>query len=222
MVGESLQWLQALVFRPSNSAKFEGKGETFLPWITFYETSIGSTVTNPTLRLKQLLDSVAPHIRRQLDHCALLPPEDGYNRAISLLWEDYGSPQVVCDSILAGIEKGGLIAEEDLKAQRHLSRGVSAACAVLDALSQRSNGQYDYMGPANTKQVIASVLGKLPYWSRSYARQYPGHLGLNFVNLKDFLEDRTAITTDPLLQATFERAKALGYKRSPDSDPKPP
>ena len=117
MVGESLQWLQALVFRPSDSAKFEGKGETFLPWITFYETSIGSTVTNPTLRLKQLLDSVAPHIRRQLDHCALLPPEDGYNRAISLLWEDYGSPQVVCDSILAGIEKGGLIAEEDLKAQ---------------------------------------------------------------------------------------------------------
>jgi len=73
------------------------------------------------------------------------------------------------------------------------------------------------MGPANTKQVIASVLGKVPYWSRSYARQYPGHLGLNFVNLKDFLEDRTAITTDPLLQATFERAKALGYKRSPDS-----
>jgi len=60
------------------------------------------------------------------------------------------------------------------------------------------------MGPANTKQVIASVLGKLPYWSRSYARQYPGHLGLNFVNLKDFLEDRTAITTDPLLQTILE------------------
>ena len=49
MVGENLQWLQALVFRPSDSAKFEGKSETFLPWITFYKTSIGSTVTNPTL-----------------------------------------------------------------------------------------------------------------------------------------------------------------------------
>jgi len=40
---------------------------------------------------------------------------------------------------------------------------------------------------------------------------------MSFLNLKDFLEERTAITTDPLLQTILERAKTLGYKRGADS-----
>jgi len=212
--GDHLQWLQALVFRPSDSSKFDGRPETFLPWVTFFETSIESTISNPTLRLKHLLESVSPAIQKQLNYCALLEPTLGYELAKSMLWADFGSPQLVCDSVLTGLEKGSLIQEEDLKAQRHLSREVSAAHAVLDALSQRSNGLHDYTSPANDKRVISCILAKVPYWSRSYTKRFPGYLGLNFTNLKDFLEEQTMTTSDPLLQSILEKAKSLGYRRT--------
>ena len=79
------QFLQALVFRPADGALFDGKPENFLSFISFFENSIGLAITNPTLKLKALLDSLAPAIRTRLSHNSLLEPTLGYNRAVHML-----------------------------------------------------------------------------------------------------------------------------------------
>jgi len=149
------QFLQALVFRPADGALFDGKPENFLSFISFFENSIGLAITNPTLKLKALLDSLAPAIRTRLSHNSLLEPTLGYNRAVHMLWEDYGSPAQVYDAVLSTLEKGGSIDKDNLVAQRQLSRDVAGAQAVLQALTVRCNGLYDYESQACNKRLIA-------------------------------------------------------------------
>ena len=86
-----MQWIMALLFnRPGTANSFDGRAESFLPFIAFFDSTVCRHVADPMFRLKNLIDSCTPTIQNQLAHCMLLPPKLGFARAWQMLWEDYG------------------------------------------------------------------------------------------------------------------------------------
>ena len=108
----------------------------FLMYITNHETATSSYASNHSLRLQNILDSVTKKVGRHLHHCRLLPPEDGYKRAIEILWKLYGNPAQIRESVIGDLKKGGPIPKNDKNALLELSLEVSAAHEVLKALSK--------------------------------------------------------------------------------------
>ena len=198
------EWMNAFMYRPTEGMRFSGKPEEFLSFINFFENSIGRYVRDPLLKLKELIGACSNEIQDKLRHCQSLSPEEGYSKAVSILWEDYGAPECVLDALLSNLKGTQTIAQNNLPLLRQHSRDVSAALSLLTALNERSQGMYDYIAQACNKDLIANIISRTPYWISDYSREYPGLKGLHFPNIVAFLTKKTSVTRDPLAQAATE------------------
>ena len=202
-----LEWMNAYIYRPTEEMRFTGRPEEFLSFVNFFDNAIERYVTDPLLKLKELIGACSPEIQEKLRHCQSLPPEEGYMRARTILLEDYGSPHCILDAIFTKLRSNQVIAQNNLSLLRQHSRDLSAALSLLSALNQRSGGLYDYIAQANNKDLIADVLSRTPYWIGDYSRQFPGLSSLQFPNLVNFLLSKTIYTSNPVAQAATERLR---------------
>ena len=148
-------------------------------------------------------------VGRHLHHCRLLPPEDGYKRAIEILWKLYGNPAQIRESVIGDLKKGGPIPKNDKNALLELSLEVSAAHEVLKALSKRSTG-LNYEQIANTSEIISNVLARVSFWIEEYGRWYRTSEERSiFANLRTFLELKTEDALDPLIIDALRKAKEM-------------
>lgn len=177
--------------------------------MNFFEFTVEKNIHDPVLKLKELLASCVPEIRKKLQHCLSMNPTEGYARALRVLWEDYGSPAGILQAVLSTLKPKNIIGRHDLSSLRQHFRDVEAAYSLLNSLTARSGGLYDYSTPANTQEFIAKVLARTPYWISDYASQFPGLTGLNFANIVHFLGVKTSTTKDPLAVAAVELSKSL-------------
>ena len=206
--GNWVQYLQALVSKPADAKNlFDGSPRDFLAFMSRHEVTV-ATMDNPMLKLQTLTDNVSKRVGQDLAHCQMMDPVAGYERATQLLWQMYGNPSQVRETIIGDLKKGGTIMKSDKAGLLQLSMGVSAAHEVLKSLTIRSGGRYDYEHAASSIDIISDILSRTPFFIDEYSNWFtiPEERCM-FGNLRFFLELKTSDALDPLVLEALRKAK---------------
>jgi len=217
-----IQYIEALVCKPSAKDLYDGNPRGFLSFILNHEVASANNGNNYFLKLKNLFDSVTSKVSSDFEYCRMLDPVDGYQQAVDILWRKYGNPASVRESVVGELKQGPQIAKNDKAGIFALSLKVTAAHEVLKALTKRSQNGFDYETTVNSLDVITDVLARIPYYIEDYRSWFVSteQCGL-FSNMRYFLEMKTSDGLDPLVIEAIRKAKELSSHRSKQSAPNP-
>ena len=203
-----VQFLQALVCKPSEKDRYTGDPRGFLSFIMYHESTSANNGDNYSLKIQNLFDSVTPKVSEDFEYCRMLDPVDGYNQAIALLWRKYGNPASVRESVLKELKGGPQIAKHDKAGLLALSFKITSAHEVLKTLTRRSHTGFDYENSVNTFDIISDILARIPYLIDDYGSWFGSEEQCCvFRNLRWYLEMKTADAMDRCYSKPYERRK---------------
>ena len=91
---------------PLELQKFSGEPEEFDSFITTFNAVIGNVISDPAAKLVRLKSQLTGVALESIKMCRTDSGEDGYARAIKTLHERFGSPYIVCNSIIERLKYG--------------------------------------------------------------------------------------------------------------------
>ena len=84
---------------PLELRKFSGQPDEFDNLIATFKEVIGNVVSDPSARLVRLKSQVTGEALDAIKSCRMDDGEDGYTRAIKILRDRFGSPNIICNSV---------------------------------------------------------------------------------------------------------------------------
>ena len=104
---QSLQGLSNLIHLPPlELKKFSGEPDEFDDFVATFQEVIGNAVSNPAAKLVRLKSQLTGIALDSIKMCRTDSGEEGYIRAMDILRNRFGSPYIVCNSVIERLKYG--------------------------------------------------------------------------------------------------------------------
>ncbi|VDP67497.1 unnamed protein product [Schistosoma mattheei] len=86
--------------------KFGGNPLKFWTFMKGFKANIADRVNDDTRRVMYLIHHCEGIVENAIEHCVLLPEEEGYTKAISILHKQFGRPRDIVEAFLTELLDG--------------------------------------------------------------------------------------------------------------------
>ena len=171
---------------------FDGNPKNFRAFIASFASNITKKVPDPATRLQYLIQHCTGNPKTLVQSCVLLPPDVGFNTALTKLYERYGQNHQIARSYIDGLTSGSAIKASDVNALVQLADDMGVCQIVLSQL--RFTSDLDASG------TLRSIVKRLPTniqskWVECVADIHTHGREATFSDLTAFLEKRARVAS---------------------------
>ena len=188
--------------------KFKGDPTKYHRFMTTFATTIENTVSADR-RLLYLLQYCEGKAKGLIEHCALLDPDTGYEKAKKILFENFGRRNVIARSYITNLVKGPVIKPEDSNGLIKLAQDLEECNATLQYIK--------YYSDVNNFDNIAKIVGRLSFrlqarWLRFAASVEKQDREPTFEDLVTFVREEAEIARSSYSSVLFKSTKKPSFK----------
>ena len=179
---------------PLELQKYSGEPEEFDSFITTFNEVIGNVVSDPAAKLVRLKSQLTGSALDSIKMCRTDSGEEGYNRAVKILRERFGSPYIVCNSVIERLKYGS-----DVRSPSDL-RTFSDELCNAEVTLKKNNMYTEIDTQHNIIEMCLRLESHLRYEWRSLVMRNKQSTGvyLKFSDFVRFVQDYADIVNDPL------------------------
>ena len=179
---------------PLELKKFSGEPDDFEDFITTFNEVIGNVVTDPASKLLRLKSQVTGVASDSIKMCRLDDGEDAYARAVKILYERFGSPYIVCNSVIERLKYG-----PDVRSPAEL-RTFSDELANAEITLKKNSMFTEIDTQRNIIEICLRLESSIRYEWRNRVMKTKQSTGvyLNFSGFVTFIQEQADILNDPL------------------------
>ena len=174
--------------------KFSGEPDDFEDFITTFNEVIGNVVTEPAPKLLRLKSQDTGVVSDSIKMCRLDDVEDAYGRAVKLLYERFGSPYIVCNSVIERLKYG-----PDVRSPAEL-RTFSDELANAEITLKKNSMFTEIDTQRNIIEICLCLESSIRYEWRNRVLKTKQSTGvyLNFSGFVTFIQEQADILNDPI------------------------
>ncbi|KAK3746513.1 hypothetical protein QZH41_005378 [Actinostola sp. cb2023] len=155
-----------------------------------FEINVESKEEHDSDRLSYLIQFCKGKAKEAIEHCIIMPPEEGYKRAKDILRKNFGRTHIVSKAFLDKVVKGPPIRIAESEKLAQLSRDMESCMLGSSQLDMESN--------LNSLDTLGKVVGRLPIsmkakWAEKANQLYDKGVTPKFSHLANFVEERSAV-----------------------------
>ena len=155
-----------------------------------FEVNVETKEDNDADRLNYLIQYCKGPARQAIEHCVIMPPEEGYIRAKEILRKNFGRNHIVTQAFLDKVISGPPIRVNEAEKLAQLARDMETCLLGSTQLGNGAN--------INSIDTLGKVIGRLPIhlrskWAERANHLYENHITPNFSHLKEFIQSRAAV-----------------------------
>ena len=190
--------------------KFNGNPMAYHRFMMTFAATIESAVPD-NRRLLYLLQYCEGKAKELIEHCALLEPGEGYEKAKEILYENYGRRSVIARAYIKKLVKGPVIRSDDSNALIKLAQELEECNTTLRFMK--------YYSDVNNFDNIAKIVGRLSFsmqsrWLRFAASLEKQDREPSFEDLVGFVKNESEIAKSSYSGVLFKTGKKPGIKIS--------
>ena len=190
--------------------KFNGNPMAYHRFMMTFAATIESAMPD-NRRLLYLLQYCEGKAKELIEHCALLEPSEGYEKAKEILYENYGRRSVIARAYIKKLVKGPVIRSDDSKALIKLAQELEECNTTLRFMK--------YYSDVNNFDNIAKIVGRLSFsmqsrWLRFAASLEKQDREPSFEDLVGFVKNESEIAKSSYSGVLFKTGKKPGIKIS--------
>ena len=162
-------------------------------------------------RLLYLLQYCESKAKELIEHCALLEPGEGYEKAKEILYENYGRRSAIASAYIKKLVKGPVIRSDDSNALIKLAQELEECNTTLRFMK--------YYSDVNNFDNIAKIVGRLSFFMQSRWLRFAAFLKKqdrepSFEDLVGFVKNESEIAKLSYSGVLFKTGKKPGIKIS--------
>ena len=138
---------------------FDGNPLTYPSFIQNFKTNVEDIESNPNARRNLLIQLCTGKAKDAISGTVMLPPEEGYGKAQSILREMFGQTHIIAASHIDRVTKGGAIREFESEKLLQLARDMENCQMNLSKLG--------FYADINSRGNMTSMVLRLPRHLRS-------------------------------------------------------
>ena len=197
---------------PLELTKFSGDPNEFDNFITTFKEVIGNVVSDPAVKLIRLKSQVTGAAFDSIKMCRTDSGDDGYTRAMKILYDRFGSPYIVCNSVIEQLKHG-----PDVRSPAEV-RTFSDELANAE-ITLRNNKMFTEIDTQNNIVEICHRLDRsIRYeWRHKTVRnKQDTGVYLNFSEFVSFVQEQAEVVNDPLYgeNALEDRPTSIKSKKT--------
>ena len=151
---------------------------------------MGAANLSVNKKLLYLVQHCQGEVKQLLEYCCLPDPENGYTKALNLLKEKYGRPNVIARSYLEKVTQGPFIKSDNVKGLDELAQLLEESEVTLNCLN--------YQADLDNFNTMTAIVKRLPFalrtrWLRTAAEIEKQGTDAKFKNLVKFVKDESEI-----------------------------
>ena len=215
---QSLKSLGHLInLPPLELKKFSGEPDEFDNFVTTFNVVIGNVVSDPAAKLVRLKSQLTGAASDSIKMCRTDSGEDGYARAMNILRDRFGSPYIVCSSVIERLIHG-----PDVHSPSELRTLADELCNA--EITLKNNKMYTEIDTQNNIiQICLRLESNLRYEWRSRVMKSKQSTGiyLSFSDFVNFVQEHADVVNDPLYgnDALIDRSSRYSKKSTVTSLP---
>ena len=202
---------------PLELQKFSGEPDEYDNFIATFNEVIGSVVTDPSARLVRLKSQVTGVALDSIKTCRMDDGEEGYTRAMKILRVRFGSPHLICNSVIERLKHG-----HDISTPAEL-RTFADDLANAEITLKNNNMYTEIDTQKNIIQICHRLESNIRYKWRSRVMKHKQSTNdyLNFTDFVCFVRQQADVVNDPLygLDVLDDRPVSGSGKKSVTSLP---
>ena len=184
--------------------KFVGDPRKYAKFISTFEQTVGAANLSVNKKLLYLVQHCQGEAKQLLEYCCLPDPENGYTKALSLLKEKYGRPNVIARSYLEKVTQGPFIKSDNVKGLDELAQLLEESEVTLNCLN--------YQADLDNFNTMTAIVKRLPFalrtrWLRTAAEIEKKGTDAKFKNLVKFVKDESEIANSSFAAVVNQRSK---------------
>ena len=169
---------------------FYGEPRDFPLFIKNFEVNVESKEDNDADRLNYLIQYCKGAARQAIEHCIIMPTEEGYKRAKEILRKNFGRNHVVTQAFLDKVISGPSIRVNESEKLSQLARDMETCLLGSTQLGNGAN--------INSIDTLGKVVSRLPIqlrakWADKASHLYDKHITPDFSHLTEFVQSRAAV-----------------------------
>ena len=169
---------------------FYGEPRDFPLFMRNFEVNVETKEDNDADRLNYLIQYCKGPARQAIEHCVIMPPEEGYICAKEILRKNFGRNHIVTQAFLDKVISGPPIRVNEAERLAQLARDMETCLLGSTQLDNGAN--------INSIDTLGKVIGRLPIhlrskWAERANQLYENHITPNFSHLTEFVQSRAAV-----------------------------
>ncbi|XP_063962490.1 uncharacterized protein LOC135155922 [Lytechinus pictus] len=174
-------------------AKFDGDPVKYSGFINSFDVNVACKVKDDKTKLMYLLQYCEGKARECIECCDLMPSDEGYKKARSILASQYGQPHVISQARLAKVLNRSPIKPNDGNSLRELAREMSSCRITLEQMGHTAN--------MNATDNLLKIQGILPTqlqarWAERANGLFLAGIEPNFAHLTEFIERQAMVANN--------------------------
>ena len=181
---------------------FEGDPADYWRFLRCFEANVASKTLDSATRLSFLIQYCQGEARKAIEGCVILPPDEGYLRAKSILESQFGQRHAIARAQIKRIVSGSSVRMNDGKALLSLATDLRNCVVTLT--------QLDYLADLNCSSTIKGVLRRLPFsiqsqWAEQAFKIIQMGREPTMEDLAIFIENRAAVLNSEYGQLVVDK-----------------
>ena len=186
---------------------FYGEPRDFPLFMRNFEVNVESKEKSDADRLNYLIQYCKGKARQAIEHCIIMPPNEGYQRAKEILRRSFGRNHIVTQAFLDKVITGPPIKAHEADKLSQLARDMETCLMGSTQLGNEAH--------INSIDTLGKIVGRLPIhlrskWAEKASQLYDKHVTSNFSHLMDFIQDRAAVANTYFGQIISGKPEANG------------
>lgn len=172
---------------------FDGSPLKFHSFLRSFKLNVADRLSDNGQRLSYLIYYCKDPAKRAIQHCVMLPPDEGYAQAMQILQERFGRPHEIIQAVTRGLLEGPKLVNADLDGLRDL--------AMLMRNSLLTVGQLGRPSDLNCSLYLMRIVGRLPRsmqerWADAADAIINKGMEPTFDDLLKFIEKRISVASN--------------------------
>ena len=192
---------------------FDGEVLEYTSFIHSFENMIERKTDNHRDRLQFLIQYTKGQAQRLVKSCEYMAPDRGYQKALQLMKENFGSEYKISCAYLEKALSWPQIKQQDAKSLQDYAMFLRSCCNAMEEMS--------YMEELDTISTMRSIAVKLPYqlrekWrNKAFELQQQRQSRVRISDFVSFMEKQARIAGDPMFGDLPDQSAAKGKAKSP-------
>ena len=171
---------------------FDGSPRNWSSFITNFTTNVAARVGDDSVKLSYLIQHCSGEAKTAIKDCVMLEPTSGYETALNILKERFGSNHVVARTYIDDLIKGPKVAANEVEDLVRFASNLRSTYIVLSQLKFTSD--------MDASDTLRQIVKRLPYhiqgkWVEKAAELVEVGQEPRFADLVTFVEARARVAS---------------------------
>lgn len=190
---------------------FDGDPLQYWPFIRAFKNSVENVCDDNVTRLTRLLQYCTGKAKRAIQSCSVMPPSEGYYRALQLLKDRFGNEYTIAEAWIKTVTEGKPVSHAE--SLRQFADDLRNCKETLEAMN--------YMSEVNTQRVIVKLVDRLPRylqtrWVRHVSElRMKGSRVAEFNDVVKYVEAAAEEANDPVYGRFVDKVDRKGISSRP-------